>query len=230
MPSSGPPPLDKFRWGHLKWVWPYIGSHWKLGAIGGAGIVFLSLLALPAPYLTKIAVDQAIGGKNPQFLGQLILALLAVQVLLFGTSWVTSYSFNKFSLEIMTRIKKDLFLRVLRFPMSFFAGHETGYLMSRVGEVEGLNVFFSSTIVHVVVSLVRFAFCLGILFHLNAELTWLSLLFLPLFFGITRWFSRDMRRLSWRYYERSAQLFRGMQDSFSGIEVVKAFGAETERR
>ena len=109
-------------------------------------MVLLSLLALPAPYLTKIAVDQAIGGKNFQLLDRIILALFGVQALLFGASWVTNYSFNRFSLEIMTGIKNDLFHRLLRFPMSFFAGRETGYLMSRVGEVEGLNLFFSSTL------------------------------------------------------------------------------------
>lgn len=190
-------------------------------------MVLLSLLALPAPYLTKIAVDQAIGGKNLQLLDRIILALFGIQVLLFGASWVTNYSFSRFSLEIMTGIKNDLFHRLLRFPMSFFAGRETGYLMSRVGEVEGLNLFFSSTLIYVVVSLARFVFCLGILFRLNAGLTGLALLVLPLLFGISRWFTRDMRRLSWDYFERSAELSRGMQDSLSGIEVVKAYGAET---
>jgi ABC-type bacteriocin/lantibiotic exporter with double-glycine peptidase domain len=208
-------------------MWPYIHKHWKLGAIGAAGMVLLSLLSLPAPYLTKIVIDQAIGGKNYQLLNSLILALFSVQALLSGASWVTNYSFNKFSLEIMTRIKKDLFHRILRFPMSFFAGHETGYLMSRVGEVEGLNLFFSSTLVYVVVSLARFAFCLGVLIHLNAEMTGLALLVLPPFFGITRWFRRDLRKLSWEFYEKSAQLSQGMQDSLSGIEAVKSFGAET---
>lgn len=190
------------------------------------GMVLLSLLALPAPYLTKIAVDQAIGGKNLQLLDRIILALLGVQVLLFGASWVTNYSFSRFSLEIMTGIKNNLFHRLLRFPMSFFAGRETGYLMSRVGEVEGLNLFFSSTLIYVVVSLARFVFCLGILFRLNAGLTGLALLVLPLLFGISRWFTRDMRRLSWDYFEKSAELSRGMQDSLSGIEVVKTYGAE----
>lgn len=208
-------------------MWPFVRRHWKLGAVGVVGMVLLSLLALPAPYLTKIAVDQAIGGKNLQLLDRIILALFGVQVLLFGASWVTNYSFSRFSLEIMTGIKNDLFHRLLRFPMSFFAGRETGYLMSRVGEVEGLNLFFSSTLIYVVVSLARFVFCLGILFRLNAGLTGLALLVLPLLFGISRWFTRDMRRLSWDYFERSAELSRGMQDSLSGIEVVKAYGAET---
>ena len=198
-----------------------------MGAIGAFGMIVLSLLSLPAPYLTKIVIDQAIGGKNLGLLNTVILALFGVQLLMFGASWVTNYFFNRFSLEIMTRIKKDLFHRILRFPMSFFAQHQTGYIMSRVGEVEGLNLFFSSTLVYVIISIARFVFCLGILVHLNAKLTAISLLFLPFLFWITRWFTKDLRQISWQYYEKTAIISRGMQDSLSGIEVVKTFGAET---
>lgn len=217
----------KLRLAHIRWMWPYIKGHWRLGVIGVIGMILLSLLSLPAPYLMKIIMDKAIVGKDLRLLNIVILTMFGVQFLLFSASWVTNYSFNRFSLEIMTRIKRDLFHRILRFPMSFFAQYQTGYIMSRVGEVEGLNLFFSSTLINVVISVARFIFCLGLLIYLNANLTLIALLFLPFYFLVTRWFSKDLRRLSWQYYEKSAIISRGMQDSLSGIEVVKAFGAET---
>lgn len=169
---------------------------------------------------------KAIVGKNLSLLNILILVLFGVQIFRFGASWTTNYSFNRFSVEIVSQIKRDLFHRVLRFPMSFFAENQTGYIMSRIGEVEGLNFFFSSTLVHVAISAVQFVFCLGLLLHLNTKLTLVSLLTLPILFGISRWFSKDMRQLSWEFYEKSAILSRGMHDSLSGVEVIKSFGAE----
>lgn len=192
----------------------------EAGVTGSVGMIIQSILSLPAPYLMKIIIDKAIVGKDLRFLNIMILALFGVQFLLFGASWITNYSFNRFSLEIMTRIKRDLFHRILRFPMSFFDKHQTGYIMSRVGEVEGLDLFFSSTLINVIISITRFVFCLGILIHLNARLTIIVLLFLPFIFGITKYFSKDLRRMSWQYYEKNAVISRGMQDSFSGIEVV----------
>jgi ATP-binding cassette, subfamily B, bacterial len=221
------PAQKKLRLAHLRWMRPYIKGHWRMGVIGVIGMIIVSLLSLPAPYLTKIIIDKAIVGKDLRLLNTVILAMFGVQFLLLGTSWTTNYFFNRFSLEIMTRIKRDLFHRILRLPMSFFAQHQTGYIMSRVGEVEGLNFFFSSTLINVVISIARFVFCLGILIHLNAKLTLIALLFLPFLFWITRWFSKYLRRISWQYYEKSAVISRGMQDSLSGIEVVKTFGAET---
>lgn len=221
------PATEKFRFEHVKWMYPYIKGQWRVGAIGLFSMILLSLLSLPAPYLTKIVIDQAIAGKDLRLLNVIILVLFGIQILVFGASWLTNYAFNRFSLEIMTRIKRDLFHRILRFPMSFFDQFQTGYLMSRVGEVEGLNLFFSSTLINVVISIARFIFCLGLLIHLNAKLTLIALLFIPLLFWITKWFSKDLRQLSWQFYEKSAILSRGMQDSLSGIEVVKTFGAET---
>lgn len=211
----------------LKWMSIYVKERWKLAAVGALGMIFLSLLALPGPYLMKIIVDKAIATKDLKLLNFMVLMLFGIQLLFFGASWLTTYSFNRFSLEIMTRIKNDLFHRILRFPLSFFAKNQTGYIMSRIGEVEGLNLFFSSTLISVVTSIARFIFCLVILINLNARLTLVSLIFLPVIYLITKWFSKDIRSLSWRFYEKSAALSRGMQDSLSGIEVVKTFGAES---
>lgn len=191
------------------------------------GLTLLALLALPGPYLTKVIIDQAIGGRDPALLVRIILALFGVQGILVVASWATSYSFNRFSLEVMTSLKKDLYHRVLHFPMSFFTDYESGYLVSRVGEIEGLNLFFSSTLAHVLVSIARFAMSLIIMSHLNLALTGVALLILPPLFGLTRWFTRYIRRVSWNLLEKNAQISRGMIDSLSGIEVVKAFGAES---
>jgi ATP-binding cassette subfamily B protein len=211
---------------HLRWMWPYIRKHWKRGAMGGLGLAILSALALPSPYIIKIIIDQAIGSANLRLLNILIVALFGIQATRFGISWGTNYLFNRYTLEVMTDIKKDLFNRILRFPMHFFDAHQTGYLMSRIGEVEGLNLFFSSTLASIIISIGQFIFCLAILFHLNTTLTLFSLLFLPLMFAVSRLFTRDLRRLSWQYYEKSADLSRGLQESLSGIEIVKSFGAE----
>jgi ABC-type multidrug transport system fused ATPase/permease subunit len=218
--------VPKLHWKQLRLLWPYIRSSWKLGMVGAIGTILVSVLLLSQPYLIKIGIDNAIGPGDYGLLRLVILGLFGSQVLLFGASWAINYTLNKFSLEIITRIKRDIFCRLLRLPMSFFDEHQTGYLMARVGEVEGLNLFFSSTLVYVVVSFARSGLSLGILIHLNAGLTVVTLLALPLFFGITRLFTKDIRRLSCDFYEKSALLSRGMQDSLSGIEVVKSFGAE----
>jgi ABC-type multidrug transport system fused ATPase/permease subunit len=42
----------------------------------------------------------------------------------------------------------------------------------------------------------------------------------------SRFFSKDLKRLSWAQYESSANMTKGVQDSLMGIEAVKSFGAE----
>lgn len=219
-------PTGNITLSQLRWIWPYIRRHWREGATGTLGMLGVALLSLPGPYLLKVIIDQAIVRKNMHFLNTLIISLFGIQVLLFAASWLSNYFSTRFSLEIIARIKEDLFHRILRFPMSFFVHNQTGYLMSRIAEVDGLNFFFSSIIIHIVYSFFQFVVCLGVMAHLNAKLTAIALFFLPLFIWISRSFTASTRFNTWQFYEKSAIASRSIQDSLSGIEIVKAFGAE----
>lgn len=221
-----PSPNDTPKTPYLRFIWPYMKGNLRLGLLGSIGMILVALLALPTPYITKVIVDRAILGSNLHLLNMLVLALIAVQLLRFGSTLGMDYCLSRFSGEIISRIKGDLFHRVLRFPISFFAHNQTGYIMSRIGEVDGLYLFFSSTLIRVLLSIGQFLLCLGILFHLNYKLTLFSLLVLPAFFLTSKRLSNQMRRLTWGFLESSAALTQGMHDSFSGVEVVKSFGAE----
>ena len=174
----------------------------------------------------KIVVDRALAGADRRLLNLLIISLFGIQALKIGVSWITNYLFNAFSLEVITDIKKDLFHKILKLPISFFEKYQTGYLMSRMGEVDNLSFFFSSTLIYIAVSAGQFLFCLAIPFHLNANLTVSSLLLLPLFYMAARFSKKNLRQLSKQYYESFADLTKGLQDSLSGVEAVESFSAE----
>jgi ABC-type bacteriocin/lantibiotic exporter with double-glycine peptidase domain len=190
-------------------------------------MVTVALLSLPSPYIAKIIIDRAIPSKDLHLLYLLIGTLISLLLAQVVVSYITNYSFNRLSVETITVIKQDLFSRVLRFPLSFFTEHQTGYILSRIGEVDGLTLFFSSTIITVLMSFIKFILCLVILVHLNLELTLMGLFFLPFLFGLTKLFRKDLRLLSWQSLEFNADLSRVIQDGLSGIEVVKCCGAET---
>ncbi|MCJ7484746.1 MAG: ABC transporter ATP-binding protein/permease [Candidatus Aminicenantes bacterium] len=174
----------------------------------------------------KIIIDVAFAKKNLKVLNTMILLLLVIQFLSLVLSFVTSYLFEVFSQTALTQLKKDLIYRLLRLPLSYFDASQTGYLLSRVGEVDGLSVFLSSTLVRVLVGFFEFVFCLTILIHLNWKLTFLSLSILPFLAWATRRYSRGIRKLSREVMEKGAILSHQVEDALSGVEVVKFFAAE----
>jgi len=128
----------------LKLLLPYILSHKKQVIIGSVCLIIVSLLALPTPYLMKYIIDEVLAKKNLRLLNIIVLLLMGIQVLKLVFSFLTSYVFGIFGQEALTSLKKNLFQHLLNLPLSFFDRNQTGYVLSRIGEVEGLN--FSSLI------------------------------------------------------------------------------------
>jgi len=224
--TSSKESVPKFKFASLKRLIPYVKPHWKKALFGSLFMIVLSFLALPPPYLMKLVVDKAFIAKSISVLNIVVIILIGLQLITVLFSLLTEYHFNAFSQEIMVKIRKDLFYKILRLPLSFFDKNQTGYILSRIGEVEGLSFFFSNTLVRVTTSFFEFIFCLTILFYLNWQLAVISLLILPIYFFIFKICSRAFRNLARESFEKGAIIFRQIQDSLSGVEVIKYFVAE----
>ncbi len=210
----------------LKLLLPYILSHKKQLIIGSVCLIIVSLLALPTPYLMKYIIDEVLAKKNLRLLNIIVLLLVGIQILKLVFSFLTSYLFGIFGQEALTSLKKNLFQHLLSLPLSFFDRNQTGYVLSRIGEVEGLNFFFSDIMVRILIGIFEFIFSLVILFHLNWKLTLISLCILPLLFLATRLYSKGIRRVSREVMEKGAVVNRQVQEALSGVDVVKVFSAE----
>jgi len=217
---------QKFKLSSLQLLVPSIRAHWKKFAIGSFLMIAVSLLALPTPLIMKYIVDDIIIAKNIKLLHLAIILLLTIQLVKLIISFLTSYLFNIFNQEVMVQIKKDLFHRILRLPLSFFDKNQTGYLLSRIREVEGLRFFFSTSLVRFVIGIFEFVFSLVILFYLHWQLTLVSLLILPFFYFVTKFYSGGIRKVSKEVMEKGAILSKQIQDSLSGVDVAKIYSAE----
>ena len=194
--------------------------------MGSLCLIVLSLLSLPIPYMLKVVIDRVLPAKDLRLLNLIILALVGIQVARLIFSFLSNYFFGVFNQEVLTRIKKDLFQRLLRLPLSFFDRHQSGYLLSRVNEVEGLSLFFSNTTVRLALSVLEFLFSLVILFALNWRLTLIALGILPLLYVATKHYRGTIRRLSREVMEKGAVVSSRVQETLSGVDVVKVFNSE----
>ena len=223
---GAPQPGRKAR-ADLKNLLPIIKRHWKKGALGAALILLTSLLSFPGPMITRFLIDKVILGKQLQLLLGVILLLAAIKIanILFGI--LQQYYFTRFEQEVLLEIQQVLFERTLRLPKAFFDGKETGYLMSRLlGDVGGVRWFFSSTLVHIFTSFIRFAGGAVFLVYLNWRLALAVLVVLPLMFLAVRFFGGKLRVLSHHGMERHAEVYQSVQESLSQTSLIKAFATE----
>jgi len=217
---------DRLR-ANLKNLLPFAKRHWRKGALGVLLILLTSLLAFPGPLITRYLIDKVILGKQLSLLLGAILLLAGTKAasVLFGL--LQQYFFTRFEQEVLLEIQQTLFDRTLRLPKSFFDAKETGYLMSRLlGDVNGLRWFFSSSLVYMFSSVLRFAGGAVFLIYLNWRLALAVLVVLPLMFASVRFFGGRLRVLSHHGMERQAEVYQSVQESLAQTSLIKAFATE----
>jgi ABC-type multidrug transport system fused ATPase/permease subunit len=220
------PKKDRMR-ANLKNLVPFMKRHWRKGALGALLILLTSLLAFPGPLINRFLIDKVILGKQLSLLLGVILLLAGIKAagVIFGL--LQQYFFTRFEQEVLFEIQQALFDRTLRLPKSFFDSKETGYLMSRLlGDVNGLRWFFSSTLIYIFTSVLRFAGGTIFLIYLNWRLALAVLVILPLMFVSVRFFGRKLRVLSHHGMERQAEVYQSVQESLAQTSLIKAFATE----
>jgi len=150
------PENQKLQLSKLKFLLPYLKKHWKKMVFASSLTIIVSLFVLPVPLLMKYIIDTIIPDKDFHLLNLIILLLVSIQLIKLIISFLTNYYFNILNQEILLTIKNDLFKKILNLPLSFFDNSQTGYIMSRIGEVNSLGIFFSIPSVYL-----SFFICIG---------------------------------------------------------------------
>ncbi|MCC6544505.1 MAG: ABC transporter ATP-binding protein [Nitrospirae bacterium] len=164
------------------------------------------------------------------FLGSLNLMIITALILglIIGiTGLLQRYLTFKFQQESVLNMQTTLFDHLLSFPLTFFKGKQTGYLMSRVSDdINRIQLLFSYSIPQITSSLFYLSFGIIILFTLNIKLSLILICVIPFYVLINYFFAGRLRSISWRDMEKSAGLSGNFQEAISGIELIKSFAAE----
>jgi ABC-type bacteriocin/lantibiotic exporter with double-glycine peptidase domain len=187
------------------------------------------LQGMPGPILVKYIVDEVVIAQNMGMLNLIVGLLLALALARLLFSFLMRYLSTVTSQEVVISLRQKLFSRTLHFPLSFFNRYQTGYLVSRIKEVDSLGALFSS-VVNLFGSVFNLIFALCIMLYLSWELTLISLAVLPLFYIVNRRYAGSLRQVSRDYMEKGAIVSRQYQETLSGISVVKSSAAEDRER
>ncbi|UCH92634.1 MAG: ABC transporter ATP-binding protein [Candidatus Aminicenantes bacterium] len=212
---------------NLKNLKPYVLRHWRKGGVGAILIILTSILGLPIPLITRYLVDKVILDRQLVLLTGAVLLLAGLKLAGMLADALQKFYFTRFEQEVVLDIQHHLLDRTLHFPKSFFDSKEVGYLMSRLlGDVNGLRWFFSSTLVYIISSCLRFLGGVALLFYLKWQLAVVVLIVLPALVMCVRFFARKIRVLSHHGMEQQANVSRTMQESLSTTSLIKAFSSE----
>jgi ATP-binding cassette subfamily B protein len=188
-----------------------VGLAWTLGKVA-------------VPQLTRLAIDRGIE-KNGSLLFWTMLILAAATVAGFFAAWRRFIAFRESRLT-ETMLRERLFAQIQGLHVGFHDKAQTGQLMSRsssdLQQVQGFVVnipIFISQITMVIGVVV-------ILFFSDPLLAAVSLAPLPFINISARSFSNKIHPAVLAVQQEQAQLANVVEESVSGVRVIKGFGAE----
>lgn len=156
----------------------------------------------------------------------LILALLRGVFLFFMRQTIILMSRH-----IEYDLKNEIYNHYQALSMAFYRRNNTGDLMNRVTEdVSRVRMYVGPAIMYTINTIVLFIMIVGFMFSVNARLALFSLLPLPLL-AITIYYVNTMiNNRSERIQEQLSALSNFVQETFSGIRVIKAYVRERDVR
>ena len=212
----------------LKRVWVYLLPYKGLALATVACAVLSLACALTYPKLTEYIIDGIIqkdGGT--QRLKWAVLAMAGAFLLrdLFNSLRIRIN--NHFEQNVIYDMRREVFGKLQRLPITYFDKRSSGDLMTRV--VEDINnverVLIDGTEQGTVAILCIGGIC-GILFYTNPFLAVVALSPLPLLALGALWYTLTAHRRYRRQREASSAMNAILMDDLQGIRQIKAYGRQ----
>ncbi len=216
------PTLD----GRAKWrpLVLLLRRQWKGLALGVAVGLLWTLGKVAVPQLTGLAIDRAIVGAGSAW-GWAFLIVCAGVVTGVFTALRRYVAFGQSRLTEM-RLRERLLQHILGLHIGYHDRAQTGQLMSRassdLNQVQAFVVMIPLTISNFAL----IAVVVGILFATDPTLAVFALAPLPFVNFAARRFSSRIHPAVLEVQQEQAQLASVVEETVSGVRVIKGFGAE----
>ena len=195
--------------------------------------IFLNILVAGLgpvrPYLTKLAVDDAIVNKDYNVLLNIVLILFATLIFQAVMQYVLTYYTQLMGQKIIYDLRVKLFSHIEQLSLKYFDKTPIGQTVTRVtNDVEALNELFSSGIVMVFSDVFTIVWIFGFMFFMSWKLALITLSVLPFLFYATFLFRKKVRSAYRKERKYLSKLNSYMQEHITGINIVQVFNKEKE--
>ena len=186
-----------------------------------------ALLILVPPILLRDMLDIAIPEGNLTLVWQLVLLAFIVYTSSALIAGLKTYYGHVIAQLIVRDMRNDLYNHYQRLSMSFHDNKKTGELMSRI--IDDLNK--QQEYIHhgpeaILSSVTMLVGTLAIMITLSGRLTAVALIFVPFLFVFSRFLMVRMHEGFRETRERVAFMLDRLEDSLSGVQVIKVFSNE----
>ena len=226
-------------------AWKYLGSIFAVGVTiavsfltplliaGTVDAITDALSGVPSPELNLpgfvAAWFEARGGA--QYLASHVWVMAVILLALSLIGGVFQYLRGRWSAEasetIAEQMRNRLYAHLQNMSYDYHAKAETGDLIQRCTlDVDTVRRFLSGQVIEIFRTIIMIIMALTLMSRIHGKLTLISLALVPPLFLLAFWFFRWVQRLFTAADESEGALSAMLQESLTGVRVVRAFGRQ----
>lgn len=176
-------------------------------------------------YVTQIKLEYG-PSVTLIFIGAIAIVATALKT---GFAYLGAYELIYIRNGVVRDIRRKIYLKILSLPLPFFSEERKGDIIARmtgdVQEVEAsvmssLDMFFQSPILILVY--------LAMMLIMSWEMTLFVFILLPIMGALIGKVGKNLKRHSWEGQTKMGEILALMEETLSGLRVIKAFNAESK--
>ncbi|MCH9830933.1 MAG: ABC transporter ATP-binding protein, partial [Actinomycetia bacterium] len=158
-------------------------------------------------------------------LAQLLSLIVVIYVLSSILSWAQNYLMAGVTQRTMYRLREDVDHKLGRLPLKYFDTSSRGDVLSRVtNDIDNISTTLQLTLTQLITAILTVVGVLAMMFWISPLLAIISLITIPLSFGITMLIAKRSQPQFIKQWKWTGKLNGQVEESFSGQELVKVFG------
>jgi len=183
--------------------------------------------SLAPPLMAKLAIDSGIEKRHIHTLVLVVLAFLLSALLVWLATYAQTYLVGWVGQRTLADLRIRIFKHLQSQPIGFYESRPAGVLISRMtNDVEALESLVTDSVVTLFQSGLTLIGAIGVLLYLDVKLALLTFCVVPFVAGASIWFRLISAGAFRRTRETIGAITGYLQETLSGIRVVRSFGQE----
>ena len=216
----------------LKKLFAYYGPYKSLFYSDMFFAILGAAVTLVIPLVVRHITNEVVYFEKPQareailMLGALMVALVLLEIF---CNFYIAYFGHIMGAKMEADMRRDIFGHYQKLTFAFYDNQKVGHLLSRITS----DLFDISELLHhgpedLVISVIKIIGSFAILLAVNVRLALVAFAFIPVMAVFAFYFNGKMGKAFKRNREKIAEINSQIEDSLSGIRVVKSFANEKE--
>jgi ABC-type multidrug transport system fused ATPase/permease subunit len=208
-----------------------LGPYRVRAALMLAALVVGTAAYLAPPLLAKAAIDDGIAKHSTSTLVLIVIAFLAVAVVFWVMTYVQTYLVGWVGQRALADLRIRIFTHLQTLPIGFYESRPAGVLISRItNDVEALDSLVTDSVVTLFQAGLTLIGAVVVLLLLDLRLALLTFCVVPLVAAGSLWFRLVSAGAFRRTRETIGAITGYLQETLSGIRVVRSFSQEPVHR